>query len=356
MNLRRTAHPALLASVVLLAACGGDSGSSPSPTPTPTSVPSPPPTSKVVLGYYLGAASDVSLTRYFGYLNVLSADVFNVRSDGGISGSAPSDLVSFDNDRGIRTYACVANIGTSGAFDSALAHAAIVTNRTATVQSMVALARSGGYTGVNVDIENLYLGDRAAFSAFIIELGAALRTHGLKLAISVPAKLEENPREQWTYPFDYAVLGAHADLIQLMTYDQHGSWSAPGPIAGRDWVEKCVVFAKGSIPPAKLLIGLPAYGYDWNLDTSRFNDFPWTSVPALLATTGATLQYQASSDSPFITYKDTNGYRHEAWFENTQSIVAKVALVRKHGLAGVAMWRMGHEDLDFWVAARTGLD
>ncbi len=68
------------------------------------------------------------------------------------------------------------------------------------------------------------------------------------------------------------------------------------------------------------------------------------------------MQYQASSDSPFITYTDANGHRHEAWFENAQSVAAKVALVKKHGLAGISMWRLGHEDVSFWNATRVGLD
>jgi spore germination protein len=365
MNVVRTCQHALLSSVVLLTACGGGSSTSPTPTPTPSAspIPSPPPTSKVVLGYYVDydVTSYTSVTSYFGYLNVVSAAVFTVRTDGGIAGTIPSGLVSFDAARGIGSYACVNNDAGSG-FDPSLAQAAIVTNRTATIGSLIALARGSGFTGVNVDLENLWTGgdvrvDRSNFSAFIAELGPALHAQGLKLVISVPAKEEDSSGNTWAYPFDYAAIGAYADLIQLMTYDQHYSGSDPGPVAGRDWMERCVVFAKGKIPPAKLLIGLPAYGRDWDLDAAVVTrDFVWREVPTLLSLPGASVQYQASSDSPFVTYTDASSHRHEAWFENTQSIAAKTALVKKHGLAGISMWRLGQEDLSFWTATRVGLD
>lgn len=366
MNLVRTRQLAVLTSTVLLAACGGDSGTSPTPTPTPTprptNIPSPPPTSKVVLGYWIAdPSSSASLASYFGYLNVVSAQAYNVTSDGGITGGVPSDLVSFDTARGIRTYACVTNL-VSGAFNADLAHAAIVTNKAKTVQNLVALAASG-FTGINVDLEGLWTkgdikADRAAFTAFIAELGPALHARGLKLAISVPAKEADNPADDWSYPFDFAAIGSQADLIQLMTYDQHQRWSGgPGPVAGRDWMERCIVFAKGLIPPSKLVTGLPAYGYNWDLDNPSLNtDFAWTYVPTLLNATGASVQYEASSDSPFIAYIDSSGHRHQAWFENAQSIQIKSALVKKHGLAGVSMWRLGTEDLSFWTAVRAGLD
>lgn len=365
MKARLTSRFVLLASAILLASCGGDSGSSstPTPTPTPATIPSPPPTSKVVLGYYVAydsLTSYYSLTTYHGFLNAVSATGFIVRSDGGIDAGRPDALITFAAEHGIETYACVTN--NNGSWNATLAHSAIVTNRTQTVQSLVAVARGGGFTGINIDLEGLWRGgdidqDREAYSAFIAELGPALHSFNLKLVISVPAKEADDRDEDWSYPFDYAAIAPHADLVQLMTYDQHGWWGEPGPVAGLDWAERCVVFAKGQIPPAKLLVGLPAYGYDWDLDYPAANDdISWNAIPTLLSSTGATVQFDPPSASPFITYTDSNGHRHESWFENAQSIAAKVALVNRHGLAGISMWRLGAEDLDFWNATRVGLD
>jgi spore germination protein len=363
MYFGRTLSLGVLASALLLTSCGGNSGTSPSPTPSPTAIPSPPATNKVVMGYWLGDNSSVTaMALFFGYLNVASADVFTVTGDGGVAGAVPTDLVGFDAANGIKTYACVTNYSNAtGGFDPSLAHSAIVTNKSATVRSLVALARSGGFVGVNLDIENLNTGDlkadRAGFSAFVAELGPALHAQGLTLAISVPAKESDDISNDWGYPFDFAALSPYADMIQLMTYDEHFQGGDPGPVAGRDWMERCIVFAKGQIPAAKIVIGLPAYGYDFDLDNANLDtSFQWNSVPTLLTSTGATVLYHQSSDSPYIAYTDASGHRHQAWFENIQSITIKSGLVNKYGLGGIAMWRLGYEDLSFWTAARTGLN
>jgi spore germination protein YaaH len=292
----------------------------------------------------------------------VSADVYAVQFDGTITGGDDFGVVAFCKARGIEVYACVSNYNTDpnvDDFDAELAHAAIVTHRGAVIARLVALATSGGYDGVNIDFENLAFSrdiedDRAAFAAFIHELAARLHALGLKLAISMPGKTEDSIDDDWSYPFDYAALAEDADLLQLMTYDQHGPWSEPGPVSGADWVEDCVAYAVSVVDPAKLLIGLPAYGYDWDLTDSdpeswtySATSFSWSGIAALLAQPGAIERWDTASQSPFVTYIE-RGHRHEAWFENAESLRAKTALIAEYGLAGLSMWSLGQEDANFW--------
>jgi spore germination protein len=325
----------------------------------------PPPakeTTRVVLGYYAGYLAEAgyaSVTSYASYLSAVSADVFTVTGSGAISGSAPAGLLSLDKANDIQTYACISNFGEND-FDSALGHSAIVTNKALVTANMVNLVQEGGWEGINVDFENLYPADRAAFSRFIHDLAAALHGKGLKLAISVPAKGSDDPADDWSWPFDYAALGADADLIQLMTYDEHGPWSDPGSVAGFDWMEGCVQYAVSAIDPAKLLVGLPAYGYDWNLaDRDKDSDFAWKQVPDILARTGATPIWDEQTKSAHIAYTNSpgtsDGAAHVAWYETAAGIAAKTALVTKYNLAGLSMWVLGDEDLSFWQAAIAGL-
>lgn len=333
--------------------------------PEKTPAPSPPPekkTAKIVLGYYaayLAEAGYASVTAFTSYLSVVSADVFVVTAAGTIEGTRPEQLLSFAKDNDIKTYACIANYGEED-FDPVLGHGAIVTRKAQVTANMIDLVQKGGWEGINVDFEGLYPADRAAFSRFIHDLAAALHEKGRKLAISVPAKSADDAGDDWSWPFDYAALGADADLIQLMTYDQHGPWSDPGPVAGFDWMEDCVQYAVSVIEPAKLLIGLPAYGYDWNLtDPDQNSDFAWKQVPEILARTGAAPVWDERSKSAHIAYTNsigtTDGASHVAWYENPAGVAAKTALVIKYNLAGLSMWVLGDEDLAFWQAAVAGL-
>ena len=60
-----------------------------------------------------------------------------------------------------------------------------------------------------------------------------------------------------------------------MTYDQNGSWwTTPGPVAGKEWMRRALQYAVSAVPSTKILMGLPAYGYDWNLtknDPANYN-------------------------------------------------------------------------------------
>jgi spore germination protein len=345
---------ALAALAIIFTSCAPDN--------TP---PTPPPekqTEKIVLGYYadyLAEAGYASVTSFTSYLSAVSADVFTVTAAGTIAGSSPANLLSFAKGNDIKTYACISNYGEED-FDPALGHSAIVAKKAQVTAAMVDLAQKGGWEGINVDFEGLYPADRAAFSTFIHDLAAALHGKGLKLAISVPAKSSDDAGDDWSWPFDYAALGADADLIQLMTYDEHGPWSDPGSVAGFAWMESCVRYAASVIVPAKLLIGLPAYGYDWNLtDPDQDIDFAWKQVPEILAKTGATPVWDAGAKSAHISYTNsmgtTDGASHVAWYETPEGIAAKTALVTKYGLAGLSMWVLGDEDLSFWQAAIAGL-
>ena len=316
--------------LVVAAILGNSCTSGNSPLTPPPPAPEP---MKIVLGYYAGflaAEGYASVTTFTSYLSAVSADVFAVTAGGAIDGASPADLLSFDKANHIRTFACISNYGESD-FDSALGHSAVVTNKTLVIANMVDLARSGDWEGINVDFENLYPSDRDAFSSFIHDLAGALHEKGLKLLISVPAKSTDDPDDDWSWPFAYPSLGADADVIQLMTYDEHGPWSDPGSVAGFAWLESCVQYAVSVIDPAKLLLGLPAYGYDWNLtDPDKNSDFAWKEVPGILASTGATPMWDSGTKSVYITYKNsigtTDGSAHVAWFETAAGIAAKTAL------------------------------
>mgnify|MGYP001765802284 CR=1 FL=1 len=299
---------------------------------------------------------------------MVSADLYCVADDGSIVGEDDRGVVESCHARGIEVYACVSNYNDDSDvedFDAARAHAAIGVHRETTLGALVALARSGGYDGVNVDFEDLaYSGDiavdRTAFASFIHELAERLHAQGLKLVVSVPGKTEDSLDDDWSFPFDYASLGGDADILQLMTYDQHGPWSEPGPVSGADWVEDCVAYAASVVDPGKLLMGLPAYGYDWDLTASRpargeylAEAGPWVDVPTLLARFGTSGQWDPASSSPFLTYRGKEGPRHVVWYEDAASLRAKTKLVLEYGLGGLSVWRLGTEDRAFWDAVTT---
>ena len=220
--------------------------SSPSPDIDPqTTVPSRSASPAFLkLAYYTGTEeSYAALQAYSDYLDIVSIDVFAVQDDGSIAGSDDLGAADYAFAHGIAAYACVSNYRDEPLydFDPALARAAIQTHKGTFIEQLVEIAGDERYVGVNIDLESIAYSDdiqadRAAFTAFIEELASRLHAMDKELIVSVPAKSAESPDDDWAYPFDLAALGQAADYLQLMTYDQHGPWSEPGPVAGLDWV------------------------------------------------------------------------------------------------------------------------
>ncbi|MFN0224969.1 glycosyl hydrolase family 18 protein, partial [Paenibacillus sp. KR2-11] len=319
--------------------------------------------SKVVLGYYnVYYAGDTqsynSVSSYGTYFNSMSTMTFSADAAGNVTGTAPANAITLAASKGIQSYAAVTNQA-NGAFSSTVAHA-IVSDpaiRANTVSRILALAKSNGYQGVNIDFEDMLATDRPYFNQFISELSATMRTNGLKTVVSVIAKTSDSPGSAWSGVYDYNALGQNADLIQLMTYDQNGPWGAPGPVAGLPWVESVLKYAVTQIPSVKIMMGLPAYGYDWNTTTNTGHKaVAWKSLPALLTSTAAVPKWDALQQSPYTTYTAADGSSHTLWYENAESIEAKARLANIYNLAGVSMWCLRLEDESFWKAVQSGLN
>jgi len=131
-----------------------------------------------------------------------------------------------------------------------------------------------------------------------------------------------------------------------MTYDQHAAWSGPGPVADINWVRDTVEYALTVVPPAKVLLGLGGYGYDWS--DGQCLEVEAATSPAEAAQRGATLEWDATAKVPYYVYYSAGGARHEVWYENSYSVDHKIALVNEYGLGGVALWVLGQEDARFW--------
>ena len=162
--------------------------------------------------------------------------------------------------------------------------------------------------------------------------------------------------------YDMKALGELADAIVLMTYDYHYSGSftsgAVAPIGGAGEtlefdVEIAVKEALKIIPKEKILLGIPLYGYQWETieQASESATIAGGSETASVRTVMEKIKscidcisgYDAISQSPYLIYPDNDVYK-QVYFENEESMKAKLALAQKYQLGGVALWALGYED------------
>ncbi|HEY5049824.1 MAG TPA: glycosyl hydrolase family 18 protein [Acidothermaceae bacterium] len=238
------------------------------------------------------------------------------------------------------------------------------TTRLQQEQALIAVAVRYHASGIDLDYENmaffangnpsLVAPTRAGFDAMVQELSGALHARGMILAVDVITKLSEPGGSPAQQVYDYPTIGRYADRVRIMTYDEHaqGTGYPGGPVSGISWVDPILAFATSVIPPAKLYMGVPLYGYDWSSKTNRGTAVSFTQASNLMAQYHATRQWSIPDGSPFFTYTDASGARHTVWYDDAESLQARLPLVGKYGLGGIAMWSFGNEDPAIWGVLR----
>ncbi|HHY90128.1 MAG TPA: LysM peptidoglycan-binding domain-containing protein [Clostridiales bacterium] len=226
-------------------------------------------------------------------------------------------------------------------------------NRQAFIQNVINLIEQYGLDGVNMDIEDVYLEDSEGVSALYTELGAALAARGYYLSASVPARVSDEPFNPFSDPFDYAAIGSAVDEFVVMLYNEHG-WpgSGPGPVVSIGWMERVLRYTMTKMPKEKIVAAVSVFGFDFNLTTGRNTYVTYEMAIALANRYGQEVIFDQETKTPMFSYTDEQGNQHEVWFENRESLYAKIQLADQLGIKGVALWRLGMEDPSIWPMLR----
>ncbi len=198
---------------------------------------------------------------------------------------------------------------------------------------------------INIDLEGIKGEYKDLFTGFIAFLSEELSTAGISLGLSIPAKTENHNNSSWTAAYDYKNLGVLADNIIIMAYDYHWAGGPPGPVAPLFWVRDVIDYAIMKIPMHKLYLGIPCYGYDWEIDKEgkRARGLSYSQIIKLKESNNAVIEWDQDSQTPYIKYD-----KHEIWFENVTSIMKKINLVKQYNLQGAVFWRLGLESPQIW--------
>lgn len=203
--------------------------------------------------------------------------------------------------------------------------------------------QSKNFAGVDVDFEYIQREDRDAFTAFVNDLALTLRPYGYTTTVALAPKTSADQPGLLYEGKDYAALGAAADSILLMTYEWGYKYGPNMAVAPLDAVRRVVEYAVTEIPPEKIHLGIPNYGYDWPLPFERGITEATTigNVEAvqIAIQNNAVIQFDETAMSPYFRYI-RDGIEHEVWFEDVRSVLAKFNLIKEFGLSGADYWQI----------------
>ena len=286
----------------------------------------------LVHGCVPAGIGDSALYGALPYLTYLTPYAYRLRPDGELSEIGDSALVriAYANDTApLMAVTCrQEGSGQAEAVHALLGNAAI---RNALLCNLRSALLEGSYMGLVVDFSGLDQADGPAYGDFLQQLRERLAPEGYLLAAALCAGDSHA----------YAAAGNACDLIILLSGGPECAYAPPRPVSPIGEVEEMLQSACVSLPAARILLGMPGWGYNWTLPFSPSRPaqpVALADVPDLAFGNYANILYDADAQAPYFQYYDSNGAEHMVWFHDPRSIQARLRLVETFGLAGISCW------------------
>lgn len=209
------------------------------------------------------------------------------------------------------------------------------------IRNLIRVILQKRYRGLNLDFEYILPEDRVAYAAFVKQVTDTLNLFEVHVSVALAPKYSDQQSGVLYEGMDYALLGAAANSVFLMTYEWGYTYGEPMAVAPVNQVRRVAEYALTRIPAEKIVLGVPNYGYDWPLPfqagTTRAKTLGNIEAVSLAGQYGAEIQFDEQAQSPWFRYWQY-GIQHEVWFQDVRSYRATFELAKELGLRGVGYW------------------
>ena len=205
---------------------------------------------------------------------------------------------------------------------------------------IIKYSHKNNYAGVVFDIENLAPSDHPNYQKFLAAAKKEFTKNNLVLTITAP--VADN---SW----DFAKYSAVSDKIFLMAYDENWVGGPAGPIASQSWFVQKVHEAIAKIGANKTIVAIGNYAYDWADNSKTANALSIEEAWLIAHDSDAKIQFDPKSGNTTFAYQE-NGVNHTVWLLDGASAWNEMNAVKIENASGLALWRLGSEDSNYWQA------
>ncbi|KAK8397859.1 hypothetical protein O3P69_004572 [Scylla paramamosain] len=163
--------------------------------------------------------------------------------------------------------------------------------------------------------------------------------------------------------YEYKKIADYSDVIFIMAYDEQ-SQILKGPCAARPnsgfykTVQGMMTYLDLGIPPTKMILGVPWYGYTYpclqldknntcyikevpfrgvNCSDAAGKELPFREILNIRHLYNATDHWDQNSLTPWFNFKSKEG-QHQIWYDDERSLLYKYMVAIVTGFRGVGMW------------------
>ncbi len=208
------------------------------------------------------------------------------------------------------------------------------------IDALSAFVEQNKFGGVCIDFEDAPDAAQPNILRFMQQLHAAFQPKGWMVLQALPFD-----EKVWNYP-EYA---AATDYLMLMAYDEHWSTSKDiGPVASQAWFESNLITRMKELDPAKTIIAIGNYGYDWTEGKQVAKEVTVQEAMISARDSEAQITFDADKKNPHFEYDEEDETHHTVWFLDGVTAYNQMRAASGYNPAGFALWRLGSEDPSIW--------
>ncbi|MFC6645324.1 glycoside hydrolase family 18 protein [Granulicella cerasi] len=305
---------------------------------------------------------------------------FLYTKDGGVVVSSIDEqnlkyLVSLKNE--VTSFTVLASVG-GGAHSGDFSDIALTEESRAKFNaSCIAAIEKYGLDGIDVDWEypqapradkRYRPADKQNYTLLLRDLRKALDDASAKLHRPLYLSSATNGKQFFLRSTNMGEAAKYLDTVALMGYDIFGPSSrttghhsalytnpaSPAPVSDDQFVKDYVA---AGVPAAKIVLGVPFYGYMWSevdgtanglfqpTDPSKAKDVPYRTIVSTYAKSGSgfTRYWDDKAAMPFL-YNSSTGQ----WisYDDPESLAKKASFICEHKLGGMMFWELSGDSND----------
>jgi cellulose synthase/poly-beta-1,6-N-acetylglucosamine synthase-like glycosyltransferase/peptidoglycan/xylan/chitin deacetylase (PgdA/CDA1 family)/spore germination protein YaaH len=206
------------------------------------------------------------------------------------------------------------------------------------LEGIVSYLAANKFQGAVVDFEALPASAYSDLETFLGEMKQAFKPHGWLVVIATPFDDDSWPYQECAKLVDYTL---------LMAYDEHDDTGPAGSVAGETWYEENLDKRMAVLSPARTIIGIGNYGYDWSQGSAQALSFQDAVVAA--RDSQARIVFDDATNNPHFSYREDDNSTHEVWFLDGATAYNQIHAADPYQPAGYALWKLGAEDPSTWT-------
>lgn len=262
-----------------------------------------------------------------------------------VRGWESTPIIDYAHQRGTKVLLTVTNFGT--ARNTALLSDTL--KQVHLIETLIPLLKSRNADGVNFDLESVALSQKNNLVSFMQRAASMIKAELPSSEISMAT-----PAVDWSGSWDLRKLSEVCDYLIIMGYNYYWSGSSTaGPVAplmNETYnVSRSVnTYLDAGVPPEKLMLGVPWYGYDWPVeDDSRKSKTTGTGISRTLEVAESialihSRTFDGLTKVPWVSYTQSSAWR-QLWFDDSQSLLMKYEYSLSKDLAGIGIWALSYE-------------